>query len=424
MHAEALWIVNVNSTSQEAAAAVAFFNARITDTTPITVDLHGTDWYTAGHWAALRAAHGYPEPLSIRYWEFGNEVYGGKPGTGANGCQTWGWETSWTCDGGEYINGIGAGAARHEGYLEFRAAMRAVDPTVQLGVAGTTDPATYNNWGAKVIAAAGSVMDFYVVHPYAYDTPPANNASGWAQVLGKPQTHWSGIRAALQPAFSLYAGGRAAPLAATEYNIVSAAPYDTEQMMLRAGNALYTADSIGQMAQSDYDFGLQWDLANGTESNGTDYGLLRMDGGTTRTPAYYAFALWSRFGDTLLPVASSANAATDLSVYAGRVNSTTVTLLVINKTSTPLTATITISGVRSLLGGTASAVTGAGPGALAVAYNGVSNPASDLSDAPPTPFATGAGPTFTYLFAPTSVTLLTIRTGTLDRRLYLPTIRR
>lgn len=421
-HAEALWVVNVNGTSKEAAAAVAFFNARTTDTTPIGVDVRGTDWKTAGHWAALRAAHGYPEPLGIRYWEFGNEVYGGKPGAGALNCQSWGWETSWTCDGTEYVNGNGSGAGRHEGYSEFRAAMRAVDPNVQLGASGMTDLNSYANWSNKVIAAAGSVLDFFVVHPYAYDTPPPNSAAGWAQVLAMPQTHWGSVRAALQPGFDAHAAARPAPLAATEYNIVSAWTGDNAQMMLRAGNALYTADSIGQLAQNGYRLAMQWDLANGAASNGTDYGLLKQDTGFTRNPAYYAFVLWSGFGSALVPVASNANAASELSVYAGRVNSTTVTLLAINKTNAPLAATITVSGTGALIGGTASVVSASGPDALAVNFNGKANPASDLSDAPAAPINIGTGSSFGYTFAPTSVTLLTLRTGTPDCQVYLPAV--
>jgi hypothetical protein len=64
----------MNYTAQEAASAVAFYDAQVDDTTPIGLDRNGTDWKTSGHWAQLRADHGNKEPLGIHYWEIGNEV--------------------------------------------------------------------------------------------------------------------------------------------------------------------------------------------------------------------------------------------------------------------------------------------------------------------------------------------------------------
>ena len=321
---------------------------------------------------------------------------------------------------------MGSGSARHEGYLEFRAAMRAVDPSIAFGVSGTDDPAGYASWATKVISAAGPVMDFYIVHPYAYDTPPSNDASGRAQILALPQTHWSGIRAALQPLFDTYAPGRSVPVAVTEYNLVSSWTNDNQQLMTRAVDTLFIADSIGQMAQNGYAMALQWALANGASSNGTDYGLLKAEAGYARTAQYYAFPLWARFGSVLLPVTSSADAATELSVYAGRIDTATVTLLAINKTGSTMTATITLSGITVLAGGTVDVVQASSLDAQSVTLNGVANPSDDLSNAPSHPFSAGPGPTFTYAFTPNSITLLTLHTTILTPTcwLYLPLLQR
>ena len=127
-----MWVVNINGTPEEAAAAVAFFNATTDDTTPIGVDRNGTDWFTAGHWAQLRSDHGNPAPLGIKLWGVGNEVYGGTPGSGGAECAAWGWEDVWTCSGTEYVNGAGD----HAGFTAFRTAMRAVDSTIQVGAVG------------------------------------------------------------------------------------------------------------------------------------------------------------------------------------------------------------------------------------------------------------------------------------------------
>lgn len=431
---EGLWVVNPNSTSKEAAALVAFFNGRVDDNRPIGTDIRGTNWYTVGHWAQLRAAHGNPEPVGIKLWEFGNEVYGGKPERGGALCQSWGWEDVWTCDGTEYVVGKGQGATRHEGYLEFRAAMRAVDPTILVGAVGYEEPGdpanpawwNYNNWGIKVIAAAGQSLDFYSIHPYPYFQPPANNAAGYAQILAKPQQHWPEMRADLDAAFDAFAGGRRAPVAATEYNLVSVQDQDNAQLMTRAINALFLADSIGQAIQRGYAMFNQWDLANGRAGNGTEYGLMHEDNDFYRAPQYYAFPLWARFGQTMLPITTTLDAATQAAVYAGRVNSTTLSVLAINKLAAPITATIS-TGEGAIADGLVYEVHAASPAAQAVTFNGVGDPSNDLSE-PPTAVGAVNGE-LTLTLAPWSMTLVHLKLADgappgQTTSVYLPLIRR
>lgn len=429
---EGLWVVNPNGTSKEAAALVAFFNGRVDDNRPIGVDIRGTDWYTVGHWAQLRAAHGNPEPVGIRFWEFGNEVYGGKPATGGALCQSWGWEDVWTCDGTEYVLGKGSGSARHEGYLEFRAAMKAVDPTIWVGAVGYEEPGdpnnpdwwNYNNWGIKVILAAGASLDFYSIHPYPYFQPPANNASGYAEILARPQSQFREMRADLDAAFDAFANGRRAPVAVTEYNLVSVQEQDNAQLMTRAVNALFLADAIGQAIQRGYALFNQWDLANGRASNGTEYGLMHEDNNYYRAPQYYAFPLWARFGGVMLPVTTTLDAATQASVYAGRVNSTTLSVLVINKMAAGITVTLAVEE-GTILRGRVYEVRAASPSAQSVTYNGVSTP-SDALDEPPT-LVSAVGGQLSLVLAPWSITLVHVDLQAVPlvigpHRIYLPLV--
>ena len=189
---EGMWVVNPNATSKEAAALVAFFNGYITDTRIIGTDIRSIDWYTVGHWARLRASKGYTDPVPIKFWEFGNEVYASKAShatpSSAGLCQSWAWEDTWTCDGFEYVNGWGSGSSRREGYLEFKRAMREVDPTIVLAAVGFEYPGTpsdtvsnsqtYAGWGSRVISAAGADLDMYSIHPYPYF-----NGSGPVKVI-------------------------------------------------------------------------------------------------------------------------------------------------------------------------------------------------------------------------------------------------
>jgi hypothetical protein len=396
---EAIWTVSINGTSKEAAALVAFFNGRIDDPTPIGVDLRGRDWLTVGHWASLRSKNGNPEPLKIKLWEIGNEVYGGKKGAGG-GCADWGWEDVWTCDGTEYVKGIGSGANRHEGYLEFRAAMLAVDPQIQVGAVGVDDPKGWSNWGDKVISAAGADLDFYIVHLYAFSSTPPTAES----VLGMPQRTWARVMGNLNAAFDRVGGGRRVPVAITEYNLVAFQDLDKGQLMLRAVNALFIADTIGQMAEHGVSIANQWALANGKAENGTDYGLIDADT-YMRNPQYYALLLWSRFGNELLPVSSSLSAETTLSVYAGHDADGSITLLAINKTNHPIDANVQIEPTSGQFHGEVDTLQADSLDAQDVRFNGVINPPDPVSNTSAQPIGPLSNP-FKQTFPPFSITLI------------------
>lgn len=404
---EPMYIMNVNYTAQEAAAAVAFYNARITDTTPIGVDRHGTDWKTAGHWAQLRADHGNPEPLGIHYWEIGNEVYGGKPGN--PGCKANGWEETWTCLGDEYMLGTDA----HDGALALRAAMKAVDPTIVVGVVGSGDTPYGNRWSKAVLEAGADQIDYFVIHTYPSYYNYGNPAKELAEILAMPQKHWSSLKYGSEKALAEYAGGRKIPLVVNEYEIVPEwGRPDVRNYMNKYVDALWIADSIGQMIVNGFDIAAQWDIMNGKSDDwGNEFGLMKADGSNDRQPKYWAFPIWARFGTTMLPVKSSARAESELSVYAGRTAQGQVSLLVINKSDRWADVEITVQGVAQITGGLVDWVTAPALDATVAAWNGVENPADDLSDAPPGDVPpgdvpSGEGNRLTYTFRPISITLL------------------
>jgi len=395
---EAMWTVSINGTAQEAAALVAFFNGDIEDETAIGRDVRGRDWLTVGHWAGLRAANGNPEPFRIRLWEVGNEVYGGREGQGKD-CTPWGWEDVWTCDGTEYVLGIGSGAERREGYLEFREAMRAVDPEIRVGAVGLPKPEDWGDWGNEVIKAAGEHLDFYVVHLYAYFSEPP----GPKDVLAMPQQLWPRMMNDLNNAFDRHLGRRV-PVAVTEYNLVAWQSHDNAQLMRRAANMLFVADSIGQMAEHGVEIANQWNLANGIAENGADFGLVDADS-FLPNPQYYALMLWHGFGDELLPVTSKFPADRALSVYAGRSADGTISILAINKTSRPITTKVRVSGLSGSLLGLRDVLAAEALESTVVTFNGQPNPTTDLSALPSVelgPIVGDIGQTFD----PYSVTLL------------------
>lgn len=393
---QAMWTVSLNGTAQEAAALVAFFNGSVDDQRPIGVDRNGVDWRTVGDWARLRSEAGQPEPFPILLWEVGNEIYGGKEG---NKCSQYGWEDVWSCDGSEYVYGD----SEHDGYLAFREAMRAVDPSILVGAVGLAKQSDWDNWGNDVIAAAGQTMDFYVVHHYAY----WQTSDDYAELLAKPQQIWAEIVNDVQAAFDQHAQGRRVPIAVTEYNLFAFQDLDEHQLMTQAVNALFLADSIGQMAQNGIAIANQYDLANGRANNGTDYGMLDADS-FARSPQYYVMPLWERFGDQWLPLQNSFDPATTLSAYAGRSADGTLSLLVINKTGSPIQSAIRFAGVDGFASASFDQLSSSALDAREVSFNGSSEPADDLSDAPSKAIEAPSNP-LPFSFPAYSITLIRLQ---------------
>ncbi len=135
--AEAILVVNVSvagkrvGSVQDAADWVEYCNAPADGSNPNG----GTDW------AALRAANGHKEPYGVKYWELGNEeTFPGWP---------------------DYASRV----------REYSAAMKAVDPTIQVGVIATgtgLDPvwqrADWLRYHTFMLENAGSAFDFWAYH--------------------------------------------------------------------------------------------------------------------------------------------------------------------------------------------------------------------------------------------------------------------
>ncbi|MGH2346221.1 MAG: hypothetical protein ACRDG4_13430, partial [Chloroflexota bacterium] len=120
----------------EAAALVAWANARPSNRTVLGRSDDGTDWRTAGFWAALRGAKPlarddglnflrarHPAPYHFKYWEIGNENYG-----------------SWEEDNHPRPHDpyTYAGIAR-----QYIGLMKKVDPSIKIGVPAATGEDTY-----------------------------------------------------------------------------------------------------------------------------------------------------------------------------------------------------------------------------------------------------------------------------------------
>jgi alpha-N-arabinofuranosidase len=423
--AQALITVNYGTGStNEAAAWVAYANGSATNTLSLGVDQFGTNWWTVGYWASLRAAAplgnddgknflrlSRTAPLGFRYWEIGNECHG-----------------TWETDSNTVPHDPYTYASRAQDYVHL---MKAVDATVKIGVVVTPGESSSSNnanhfainprtgstnygWTPVMLAtlkSLGTMPDFAIHHRYPEYTDSNNPVGADSDAfLLQCSTQWALDAADLRQQLNDYCGvaGTNVEVVCTENNSDAGAQGKQSTSLV---NGLYYADSLGQIMQTEFNAFVWWDLRNGTDTSGwfdsalygwRTYGDLGMVNGlATRHPTFYAAKLMQFFaqpGDTLLSATSDYPL---LAAYAARRASGALSLLVLNKdTTTSFTAQV--------------ALTGFVPDAVATLRSyGIpqdeaarTNASAQAQDIAMTNFP-AASPGFNYSFAPLSLTLFT-----------------
>lgn len=111
----------------------------------------------------LRAANGHPEPYGVRFWEVGNELYGR-------------WQVSWTTPDG-YV----------DRYKRFAAAMRKVDPSIELIACGQD---FRTSWNKKLFTEATDQMSCVTIHVLRGGQIEAGTDAGeiYEAFMGLPST--------------------------------------------------------------------------------------------------------------------------------------------------------------------------------------------------------------------------------------------
>ncbi|WP_051344254.1 hypothetical protein [Alicyclobacillus herbarius] len=298
---------------------------RVTEATgasPIITVNGGTG--TAAEAAAWVKDANVTHDYHIRYWEIGNELYGNWEGNGHN------------------FNGNPEGYA--EKASQFMKAMKAVDPSIQIGVdliaPGTGD----DTWNARVLAKLrelGTEPDFGIVHWYPQN-PGGESDAGLLASTEMIATVMDTLKRQLGHI----------PVFVTETNSVSSNPGKQTTSLV---NALFLADDMADWLQAGAVNVDWWDLHNGivTASQGAnidpglygsssfgDYGLLAngssADGiseptANTPFPSYYAYELLARMdrpGATLVGAGSS---DAEVAAHAAKLPNGELVVLLINK---------------------------------------------------------------------------------------------
>ncbi len=293
---------------------------------------------------------------NFKYWEIGNEVGGS-------------WEWDWNTNAPFKAHDPWTYAMR---FTNYYAQMKAADPTIKIGaVADITEDGTVNNQDHPVVNPRTGVThygwtpvmltymrsnhclpDFLIEHNYG---PTAGDTQDllWSR-------RWASDAANLRQMLNDYLGNAATnvTLEITETGMGG----DKQYSSLPGG--LFYADSIGQILQTEFNSRLWWDMRNGvnsitdsdpafygwrTDGSGnfiSDAGIVYGVGGVgSAYPTYYVAKLMPHFAKAGDTVVSAASDYPLLATYAVKRTNGTLTLLVINKSSSSnLTANFNLSG--------------------------------------------------------------------------------
>jgi hypothetical protein len=238
----------------------------------------------------------------IRYWEIGNEI-------GGNGYFGNGWEEDLHAPYGK--NRLGEAALSQTAYgknaLQFIAAMKAVDPTIKIGVGVDMPDANPGTGDEALLREVRDKIDFVIVHWY-----PKTSATDLTVTEDiKPQV------AALREVIAKSAGAaqRKIPLAITETNGGASGP----------ARALFATDTYLYWFEAGA-FTVEWQEMHKGFLAGS--GEVPLD---TPSGAYYGTQMASmaaRPGDVLVEAQSSSPM---LSVHAVKRTDGSVALVLINK---------------------------------------------------------------------------------------------
>ena len=338
----------------------------------------------------------------FKYWEIGNENYG-----------------SWENDTHPRPHDPFTYGVLARDYINQ---MKAVDPTIKVGVvvntgedsyANYTDhPATnprtgqaHNGWTPVMLttlSTMGVTPDFVIYH--RYEQAPGSESDS---VLLQSASGWETDAADLRQQLTDYLGpqGASVEIVCTENNSVFSNPGKQTTSLV---NGLFYADSVGQILQTEFKALVWWIMRNAQESGNNnnpslygwrqygDYGMVSEQ--SNPYPTYYASKLVSRFASGGDQVVEAASDYSLLSAYAVRRADGRISLLVINKSRTAsLNASITLAGYT--------------PQAVATVYSygvpqdeaartGVGSP--DIAEGS----FSGASASFAYTFAPYSATVI------------------
>jgi hypothetical protein len=274
----------------------------------------------------------------VHYWEIGNEVYG-------NGTYGSKWEVDLHQEKGP--------AAYAKNALTFIHAMKAVDPSIQVGVVlaapGRWPDGMHPDWNQQVLALACQQIDFVNVHWYPQDPGNENDAG----LLNSTNTIGNMV-ATLRALMKQNCGARASQveIMVTETNSVS---FNPGKQTVGPVNALFLADNYMNWLEHGVANVDWWDIHNSITTGQNvsaslygdarygDYGVLSSGESaaeatepTVDTPLlpYYGLQMLTKVGRAGDQMVSASSTQPLLAVHAVKQKNGQIAILLINKNPT------------------------------------------------------------------------------------------
>ena len=228
--------------------------------------------------------------LNIKFWEIGNENWG-----------------PWQAGYNVKKRGIISPKKYGEHCRVFINKMKAVDPSIKIGVVGYQKPKSNKyvtkNWNKEVLPEIIDVADFYILHDYFTKYGAVIDAE---EMLSSVDTTYSHIKV-VNDAIEKYTnkGRNYLPIALTEFNTRSNATISENNGATNVSHAsgLFFAHVLGEIIRQGYGMAMMWDIHNGYH-DGKDHGMFASKKETdvdwlTPHPSFYHYYFYNKiFGDT------------------------------------------------------------------------------------------------------------------------------
>ena len=281
---------------------------------------------TAAHLAAnwVRYDNG-----RTKFWEIGNETYGN-------------WEAGYQIDVTQNKDGqpaiiTGDLYGQHVKVFadSMRAAAKETGATIYIGASLSDAPpyqgaySTLVTWNQGVLAQAGSVADFFIVHDYftAYNTN-----SSISDILNTAATVPANAMSFVQQQVNQFGAGQK-PIALTEWNIQAVG--SKQDVSYIAG--VHAVKALGAIIKDHFGESSRWDLANGW-SNGDDQGMFNQGDEpgvpqwNPRPSFFYLYYMQKFMGDRLVSD-SLTGGGSDLATYSSTFSSGQAGTVIVNSSS-------------------------------------------------------------------------------------------
>ena len=257
--------------------------------------------------------------LGVKFWEIGNENWGK-------------WQSGYNVKDRGVIDPKKYG----QHCRVFIEKMKAVDPSIKIGVVGYQKPKTNNpvqkKWNELVIPEIIDFADFYILHDY-YAKYGAKLSP--TEMLAAVDTTYSHIKVVNQ-AIEEFTDKKAKhlPIALTEFNTRSNATISKKDGATNVSHSagIFFAHSIGEIIRQGYGMAMVWDIENGYH-DGKDHGMFASKKETdldwlTPHPSYFHYYFYNQcFGDTYYETLSTKNS---IRIHASSFSSGEVGLVVVN----------------------------------------------------------------------------------------------